>query len=109
MKLPEGIPEKPIDENKRLYLQLIGGKVAELPDVPLNAEIQGFSWSPDGKKIAYTWRQVHAEKAEAGKVDERETESHLCICDADGKNHKTILSEKGTGQWMITLSSVDWR
>ena len=57
MKLPEGIPEKPIDENKRLYLQPIGGKVSELPDVPLNAEIQGFSWFPDGKKIAYTWRR----------------------------------------------------
>jgi len=31
------------------------------------------------------------------------------VCDADGKNHKTILTEKGKGQWHITLSSVDWR
>lgn len=109
MKLPEGIPEKPIDTEARLFIQPIGGKAIELPDVPINAGIQGFCWSADGKKIAYTWRQMHAEKAEAGKVDERETESHLCICDADGKNHKTILTEKGTGQWMITMGHVDWR
>ena len=87
----------------------VGGKVVELPDVPLNADIQGFCWSPDGKKIAYCWRTMHAEKADPAKPDERETESFLCVCDADGKNHKTILTEKGKGQWHITLSSVDWR
>lgn len=109
MKLSDTIPGKPIDQNARLFIQPLGGKAIELPDVPINAGIGGFSWSPDGRKIAYTWRQIHAEKAAPDKVDERETESHLCICDADGKNHKTILSEKGTGQWMITLSSIDWR
>ncbi len=109
VKIPDTISEKPIDVAARLYVQPIGGKALELPDVPISAQLQGFCWSPDGKKIAYTWRQTHAEKAEAGKPDERETESHLCICDADGKNHKTILTEKGMGQWHITLSSLDWR
>ncbi len=109
MKLPDTIPDKPIDQNPRLHVQTIGGKAIELPDVPINAGLQGYRWSPDGKKIAYTWRQMHAEKAAADKLDERETESHLCVCDADGKNHKTLLSEKGTGQWHITLGSVDWR
>ncbi len=109
LKLPDGIPDKPLDERPRLFLQPVGGKVAELPDVPTNAEVQGFCWSPDGKKIAYSWRTMHAEKADPGKPDERETESFLCVCDADGKNHKTLLTEKGMGQYHITLSSVDWR
>jgi RNA polymerase sigma factor (sigma-70 family) len=110
LKAPDKLPEKPIDgDQSRLYVQPVGGKVAEVADVPKNAQIQGFCWSPDGKKIAYTWREVHKEKAEEGKVDDRETESHLVVCDADGKNAKTILSEKGKGQWHITLSSVCWR
>jgi RNA polymerase sigma factor (sigma-70 family) len=109
MKLPEGIPEKPIDGNARLFIQPIGGKATELPDVPINAGVQGFCWSPDGKKIAYTWRQIHAEQTAPDKVDDRETESHLCVCDADGKNHKTLSTERGVGQWMITLGHVDWR
>ncbi len=109
LKAPDKFPDKPLDENPRLYVQPVGGKVVELPEVPENAQVQGYCWSPDGKKVAYTWRTMHKEKAEDGKPDERETESHLCVCDADGKNHKTILTEKGMGQWHITLSSVDWR
>ncbi len=107
-KAPNKVPEKPND-NARLYVQPVGGKVVELADVPQNAEIQGYCWSPDGKRIAYTWRQIHAEKAEEGKADERETESHLCVCDADGKNHNTILTEKGAAAYHLTLGSVDWR
>lgn len=100
----------PIDAVRlnRLYLQPIGGEVVELADAPKNAELIGFCWSPDGKRIAYTWRQVHAEKAEEGKADERETECHLSVCDADGKNHKTILTEKGKAGSTILLD-VDWR
>ncbi len=108
-KIPETIPEKPIDQSARLFVQAIGGKAVELPDVPTNVEISGFCWSPDGKKIAYTWRQIHAEQTAPDKADERETESHLCICDADGTNHKTLVTEKGMGQWMVTMGSVDWR
>ena len=72
-----------------------------------NAEIQGYCWSPDGKRIAYTWRQLHDGKPE--DVIDRETESHLVTCDPDGKNQQTILSEKGQGQWHVTLAGVDWR
>lgn len=109
MKAPDAIPDKPLDVNPRLCVQPIGGKVMELPDVPQNAQIQGYCWSPDGKKIAYSWRQIHEDKTEEGKVDERETESHLVICDADGKNAKTIVTEKGQGQAHITLGSICWR
>ena len=110
MKCPDKFTEDAlVDPRLSLYVQPLGGKVVELADVPRNGQIQGYCWSPDGKKIAYTWRQRHADKVEEGKLDDRETESHLIVCDADGKNAKTILSEKGKGQWHITLSSVCWR
>jgi hypothetical protein len=42
-------------------------------------------------------------------VIDRETESHLIVCNPDGKNAKTVLSVKGKGQWNVTLGGVDWR
>ena len=82
-------------------------KVAKVDEVPLNANVQGYCWSPDGKKIAYSWRQLHEGKPE--DVIDKETESFLVVCNPDGKNQKTIASEKGKGQWSITIGQVDWR
>src|SRR5262249_32121937 len=55
---------------------------------PLNGEFMGCCWSPDGKRIAYAWRQVHEKEA-----PNQETESSLVIADADGKNPVTIATE----------------
>jgi RNA polymerase sigma factor (sigma-70 family) len=88
-------------------IDLTTGKVTPVANVPLNAEVQGFCWSPDGKQIAYAWREVHEGKPE--ELVMKETESYLVVCDPDGKNPKTIASEKGSGQWIITISNVDWR
>jgi RNA polymerase sigma factor (sigma-70 family) len=73
---------------------------------PLNGVILNYCycWSPDGKRIAYAWHQVH-EKGEANQ----ETESHLVVADADGKNQVTIASEKAKSSDLFTLGCVDWR
>ena len=71
----------------------------------LNAAVLGYCWSPDGKRIAYTWRQVHEDEEDA----ERETESHLVVCDPDGKNQKTLATEKARTARLTTLAAVDWR
>lgn len=91
---------------KLAVLELAGGKATPVADTPLDGELQSFCWSPDGKRIVYTWRQVHAGKPE--DVLNKETESFLVLSDPDGKNQKTIASEKGLGQYHITLSHVDW-
>jgi hypothetical protein len=31
------------------------------------------------------------------------------VCDPDGKNAKTLASEKGAGPWLRTMGSIDWR
>ncbi len=83
------------------------GKIAKVEDVPLNSDIQGYCWSPDGKRIAYVWREVHEGKPE--EIRDKETESHLIVCDADGKNQKTIITEKGAYPAATTIGGVDWR
>ena len=55
-------PQPDKDKREPPYRELVvldvaTGKVSKVADVPLNAEVQGFCWSPDGKKIAYTWRK----------------------------------------------------
>jgi RNA polymerase sigma factor (sigma-70 family) len=90
-----------------LILDIVSGKKTPVADLPLNGDVWSFCCSPDGKRIAYTWRQKHEGKPE--EVAVKETESHLVVCDSDGKNQKTIASEKGQGQWITTIGEVDWR
>jgi Tol biopolymer transport system component len=76
-----------------------GRKIA-VSDLPENGDIIGYCWSPDGKQIAYTWRE---------KIDgEKTAESSLVICELDGKNQKTLVIEKGQAG-VITIGQVDWR
>jgi Tol biopolymer transport system component len=74
-----------------------------LPD----GTIGGLCWSPDGRQIAYTWQERHKGKAE--ELIDKETTSHLVVCDPDGRNRSTIAIEKAAGQWITTLGQVDWR
>jgi RNA polymerase sigma factor (sigma-70 family) len=100
--------DKPGPPKRELaVLDVASGKVTKVADQPLNGDVQAYCWSPDGKKIAYSWREVHAGKPE--EVIDKETESFLVVCDPDGKNAKTIATEKGQGQWVITIGHIDWR
>ena len=74
--------------------------------MPLNVDYMGFCWSPDGKRIAYTWRERHPPAVDGAA---RETQSHLTVCDADGGNQLTILTERGASESVVALDGVDWR
>ena len=88
-------------------LDIPTGKSTVVGDATLNGEIMGYCWSPDGKRIAYAWRTVHEGKPE--EIANKETESRLVVCDPNGKNAKTIASEKADSPWAITIGRVDWR
>jgi hypothetical protein len=89
-------------------LDVATGKVTKVQDVPVNGELQeGYCWSPDGMKITYVWRELH--KGTTEERQSKETESRLVVCDFDGKNAKASVTEKGAGQWLVTISGVDWR
>jgi dipeptidyl aminopeptidase/acylaminoacyl peptidase len=86
-------------------LEVTTGKVTEVEGVPPDAEVDSFCWSPDGKRIAYTRRQVRGE----GDEPPKQPECALVVCDPDGKNRKTIAAEKGAGPRSVAIANVDWR
>ncbi|HEV3438158.1 MAG TPA: sigma-70 family RNA polymerase sigma factor [Gemmata sp.] len=85
------------------------GKTISVRDFPPieNGALMGFCWSPDGKRIAYAWKEKQDGKP--ADLTSKETESHLTICDPDGKNPKIIVSEKAESPWIISIGQVDWR
>jgi RNA polymerase sigma factor (sigma-70 family) len=102
----------------RLFtLDLTSKKRTEVAGVPMNADVCWSCWSPDGKKIAYTWRQRHEELArelEKKEVIEPadvaiETEMFLVVADADGSNAKTIATAKSGNALEMPLRAIDWR
>ncbi|HEX4611525.1 MAG TPA: hypothetical protein VH092_25245, partial [Urbifossiella sp.] len=106
--LPLAGPGAPAPAQEDAFvLDLTTGKRTPFEEFPPNGDLEGFCWSPDGTKIAYVWRQVHTGRTD--DLDHRETESRLIVADADGKNPRTILTEKGRGQWAVTLCGPDWR
>ncbi|AWM41341.1 ECF RNA polymerase sigma factor SigE [Gemmata obscuriglobus] len=107
-KRQEAGAELPPPERALAILDIASGKVTKVANVPPNGEVQehGLVWSPDGKRIAYTWRQKH----EGGRQEatNKETEWRLIVCDADGTNVTTVASQKTQGE-LLTLFSLDWR
>ncbi|MCI0381006.1 MAG: sigma-70 family RNA polymerase sigma factor [Gemmataceae bacterium] len=99
-------------------LDVLTRKRQPLADFPDNAEAQSVAWSPDGMRVAYTWWQLHTDLLKKwDMLDDndkaRPTEAFLVVADADGKNAKTIASERTNGTneliWEPIFGSIDWR
>jgi hypothetical protein len=73
----------------------------------LNGMIRGYSWSPSGRRIAYTWVRFDADSAT--DPSEQETESFLTVNDLEGKNPVVLLSEKTKGTSAVHFTCWDWR
>jgi Tol biopolymer transport system component len=83
-----------------------------LADFPENACCTGITWSPDGGRVAYTCMQLHPELLQRdmlGAGDDVETEAFLIVADANGKNTKTVASEKANTALGRIFWSLDWR
>jgi dipeptidyl aminopeptidase/acylaminoacyl peptidase len=109
-------PENDKDAHKwgmsaRPYLlDVAARKRTPLGDFPTNAQATGVAWSPNGKRVAYTWKQNHPDLL---KKDELfpgvETEEFLIVADVDGKNAQTVSSAKADNLINQISVSIDWR
>ena len=97
---------------KPFLLEIATEKRTELVDFPDNAQCLGVTWSPDGKRLAYTWKQLHPDVLKkdvlTGADAQVETEAFLIVADADGKNAKTIASGKIENAINMIFGSIDW-
>jgi RNA polymerase sigma factor (sigma-70 family) len=99
--------------SKPHVLDVVSRKREPLADFPENAACVSVAWSPDGKRVAYTWMQLHSEllKKDSWNVDDlaTPTEAFLIVADPDGKNAKTVASGKANSISISSLASIDWR
>ena len=98
---------------KPYLLDMATGKREPLGGYPENARCVSVAWSPDGKRVAYTWMQLHPHLLEKDSLtyeDQRtETESVLILCDLSGENRRAVSSNKTDSISVPSLSSIDWR
>jgi hypothetical protein len=99
--------------SKPYLLDVAAKKRQPLAEFPDNAMAVGVAWSPDGKRIAYTWMQQHPDllQKDTLKADEVgiPTEAFLIVADADGKNAKVVTSARGDNAINPIFGSIDWR
>lgn len=100
LELPK---DKPPVARKLVVADVATGATTPVEGIPLDATVQSYCWSPDGKRVAYSWRL----RSDAGSTQE-EAETYLVVCDPDGRNEKTVLTEKHEAK-TVTLAHVDWR
>jgi Tol biopolymer transport system component len=100
--------------SQRVYTIDLATKQREaLTDFPDNARAWGITWSPDGKKLAYTWVALDDDLLKKDRWDpeevQKDTEGFLIVADANGKNVKTIATDKGRFAMSPVLTTIDWR
>jgi RNA polymerase sigma factor (sigma-70 family) len=100
---------------KPYIFDIATGKVQPVAEFPTNAQAMGVAWAPDGKHIAYTWKQLDADLLKKLKDnswrDEDlhvETEAFVIMAEPSGRNPKTVASAKSK-DINPALESVDWR
>lgn len=98
----------------RPYLLDVGTRRVEpLAEFPENGWATGVAWAPDGRRLAYTWQHLHDDLLRKERVTGNdvavETEGFLIVADADGRNPRTVASDKGPFATNTVLGAIDWR
>ncbi len=98
--------EFPKDEppTRRLVVSDVAtGAVTPVGGVPGGVDVQAYCWSPDGRRVAYTYRRtVNPGTTQAA------TEAGVVVCDPDGGNAAAVLTDDHPTN-VGTLMHIDWR
>jgi RNA polymerase sigma factor (sigma-70 family) len=99
--------------SKPYLFDLAKKKSQALADFPTNGQALGVAWSPDGRRVAYTWKQVHRDLLKKERWSRNDvtvpTEAFLMVADADGRNARTIASGRSDFAINPILGVIDWR
>ncbi|MDB5312007.1 MAG: hypothetical protein JWO38_6209 [Gemmataceae bacterium] len=104
----KGVEDRNRKEAHGLFvLDVRDKKPVRVAGQPIDAWIDGYCWSPDGKRMAYLWQKETAVPNDPQKG--KTTECNLVVADADGGNAKAVVTETADGYGLILLGGVDWR
>ncbi|HEX4608287.1 MAG TPA: hypothetical protein VH092_08785, partial [Urbifossiella sp.] len=78
-----------------LVCDLASGDSTPVAGIPPGGDVSRCCWSPDGRRIAYTWG--------ARQVKER----HVIVCDPDGRNRAVVATERSARNG--SFGAIDWR
>jgi Tol biopolymer transport system component len=91
-----------------LVCDLASGNSTPVAGVPPGGDVCGCCWSPDGRRIAYTWGARRVEPKPGALDPEQKIESHMIVCDPDGRNRTVVATERSAARnWSFGV--IDWR
>ena len=83
-------------------VDIASSKTRKIVDIPDASETHLFAaWSPDGKRVAYSYGVVGTDKKPVG-------ETRLCVVDANGEKPSIIVSEKHDPR-SLRMQLLCWR
>jgi Tol biopolymer transport system component len=91
-----------------LYVLRLGGGKARQVTQELNCFVMGYSWSPSGRRLAYTLVRFDPASPKDPRF-EQETESFVTINALDSKGPVTLTSGTTGGTSAVDYTLWDWR
>jgi hypothetical protein len=92
-----------------VVFEVATGKMTQVPGLPENAETESCCWSQDGKRIAYSWKELPEGKVDDAGYNHKETSSRVTVCDVDGSNARNIGTAKAESPLFTIFGCIDWR
>jgi len=96
------------DTGVMFVFDVAAGTSTPVAGVPPGGTVAGYCWSPDGRRIAYTWQSDRVEPKPGHLDADQKIELRAIVCDPDGRNATVVASDRSTaGNW--SFGAIDWR